>query len=273
MAGEKRHARLGPSSSDIWLTCLAAPAEWAKHPPRQVGFAAKEGTLAHALCEAALTLNALPWTEGMKFKVDGEEIEVTQEMLNAVSLFAATTGRISDASDWRIVEQEVSLGWLWGAAAPPEDVFGTADFAAADPFTLYVLDFKFGRGKAVKPEGNTQMLCYAVGALGRLLRERPDLAATIEAVSLVIVQPRAGGAPVRSWTLSVGDLMYWAYAVLKPAVERIARGQGLQLVAGAHCYFCAASLACPAYRRLKLQRSIDSFPDYDPELEEEEGMV
>jgi hypothetical protein len=60
--------------------------------------------------------------------------------------------------------------------------------------------------------------------------------------------------------------------VLKPAVERIVAGRGLSLVAGNHCYFCAASIECPAYRRLKLQRSIDSFPDYDPELDEE-GVV
>jgi hypothetical protein len=277
MADAKRHARLGPSSSDIWLTCLGAPAEWAKYPPKVVGFAAKEGTLAHALCEAALKLNAVPWTEGMKFKVDGEEIEVTQEMLNAVSLFAVTTSRISDFSHWRMVEEEVSLGWLWAptngaAAAPPEEVFGTADFAACDAITLYIVDFKYGRGKAVHPEGNTQELCYAVGVLGRLMRERPELAASIESVCMLIVQPRAGGAPVRSWTLSVGELLYWAYAVLKPAIERIVAGRGLQLVAGNHCYFCAASIECPAYRRLKLQRSIDSFPDYDPELDEE-GVV
>ena len=267
----KRHARLGPSSSDIWLTCLGAPAEWAKHPPKQVGFAAKEGTLAHALCEAALKINAVPWTEGMKFEVDGEQIEVTQEMLNAVSLFAATTGRISDFSHWRMVEEEVSLGWLW-SDGPPEEVFGTADFAACDTITLYITDFKYGRGKAVQPEGNTQELCYAVGVLGRLMRERPELAASIESVCMLIVQPRAGGAPVRSWTISVGDLLYWAYAVLKPAIERIVAGRGLQLVAGNHCYFCAASIECPAYRRLKLQRSIDSFPDYNPELDEE-GIV
>jgi hypothetical protein len=272
MADAKRHARLGPSSSDIWLTCLGAPAEWAKHPSKPVGFAAKEGTLAHTLCEAALKLNAVPWTEGMKFMVDGEEIEVTQEMLNAVSLFAATTGRISDFSHWRMVEEEVSLGWLWSTTALPEEVFGTADFAACDAITLYIVDFKYGRGKAVRPEGNTQMLCYAVGVLGRLMRERSELAASIESVCVLIVQPRAGGDPVRSWTISVGELLYWAYAVLKPAIERIVAGRGLSLVAGNHCYFCAASMECPAYRRLKLQRSIDSFPDYDPELDKE-GIV
>jgi hypothetical protein len=77
---------------------------------------------------------------------------------------------------------------------------------------------------------------------------------------------------VRQWTISIGELLYWAYAVLKPAIERIVAGRGLKLVAGNHCFFCAASIECPAYRRLKLQRSIDSFPDYDPELDEE-GIV
>jgi hypothetical protein len=270
MAGEKRHARLGPSSSDIWLTCLGAPHEWTKYPPKGVGFAAHEGTLAHTLCEAALTLNAVPWKEGAIFDVEGDQVEITQEMLNSVSLFATTMSIISDMSLWRMVESEVSLGWLWGSVKPPEEVFGTADFAACDGLTLYVCDFKFGRGKAVRVERNTQLLCYAVGVLGRLRRERPDLADTIENICLVIVQPRAGGDPVRQWSLSVGELFYWAHAVLKPAIERIVSGVALALVPGAHCYFCAASRECPAYRKLRLQHSIASFPDW---VEDEEGVV
>ena len=154
----KRHARLGPSSSDIWLTCLGAPHEWTKYPPKGVGFAAHEGTLAHTLCEAALTLNAVPWKEGAIFEVEGDQVEITQEMLNSVSLFATTMSIISDMSLWRMIEDEVSLGWLWNGAKPPEEVFGTADFAACDGFTLYVCDFKFGRGKAVRVERNTQLL-------------------------------------------------------------------------------------------------------------------
>jgi hypothetical protein len=89
---------------------------------------------------------------------------------------------------------------------------------------------------------------------------------------MAIVQPRAGGEPVRQWTISVGDLVYWAYAVLKPAVERIAANEALKFVPGAHCYFCAASRECVAYRRHKLARSIASFPDYEPEPDEE-GVV
>jgi hypothetical protein len=266
----KRHARLGPSSSDIWLTCQGAPAEWAKYPAKTVGFAAHAGTLAHTLCEAALLLHQVPWREGDKFDVEGDEVEVTQEMLNAVSLYGATTGIISDMSLWRAIEQEVSLAWLWGNGSAPEEVFGTADFAACDGNTLYVIDFKYGF-KSVHAERNTQLLIYAVGVLGRLKQERPDLADTIESVSVLIVQPRGSGRPVRQWTLSVGELIYWAFAVLKPTIDRIASGVELPLVAGNHCWFCAASRECPTYRRLKLQRSIDSFPEWT-EDEDQEGI-
>jgi len=265
----RRHARLGPSSSEIWLNCLGAPAEWLKRPPRRVGFAAHEGTLAHALCEAASQINDIPWTPGMTFDVEGSQIEVTPDMLNAVQLFTNTVNMLSDLCLWRMVEGEVSLAWLWGGDEPPEDIFGTLDFAACDAFTLYVLDFKYGMGKAVRVDRNTQLLIYALACLFKLQHERPELYKTLETVCLAIVQPRAGGDPVRQWTIPVGDLLYWGYAVLKPSIDRITlNGAQLPLTAGNHCFFCAASMDCPEYRRLKMQRSLDSFPTYDPNSED-----
>ena len=262
----KRHATLGPSSSDIWLTCLGAPAEWRKRPPKRVGFAAHQGTLAHTLCEAALTLNSVAWREGTSFNVEGDDIEIDAEMLNAVQMFAAATGSITDVCLWRLVEQEVSLNWMWWGSALI-DVFGTLDFAACDGTTLYICDFKYGRGKGVQVDRNTQLLMYALGAYDRLKRERPDLAATIENVCLVIVQPRAGGNPVRSWAISLGDLLYWGFSTLKPSVDRIVDGVDIPLVAGSHCWFCAASMDCPTYNEARIRRSIATFPDYDPELD------
>lgn len=259
---EKRHARLGPSSSDIWLTCLGAPAEWEKYPPRPPGFAAKEGTLAHTLCEAALSIQDVPWSDGMSFEVEQTTIPVTQEMLNAVSLYGKTVNLLKDIALWSIVEKEVSFGWLWGDHPPADDLFGTSDFAACDQHTLYVLDFKYGRGKAVQPERNTQLLCYALGAYGELERDHPELAASIENVCLTIVQPRAGGQPVRQWVLSVGALLYWAFAVLKPSIDKILSKEPQELVPGNHCYFCQASFGCEAYQGLKRKRSSDSFPEW-----------
>ena len=195
---------------------------WASRPPKRVGFAAHEGTLAHALCEAASEINAIPWKAGMTFDVEGDAVQVTPDMLNAVQLFATTTGSISDASLWRVHEHEVSLAWIWAGRGeePPENVFGTLDFAACDGLTLYVCDFKFGRGKGVKVDRNTQLLLYALGAYDKLKHERPDLAATIETVCLVIVQPRAGGQPVRTWALPLGDLLYWGHSSAFQAERR-----------------------------------------------------
>lgn len=269
---EKRHARLGPSSSDIWLSCPGAPGEWDKHPDRSTtvtaGLAAKEGTLAHTLCEAAIQLQDIPWKEGMKFEVAGAEIVVTTEMLNAVSLYCTTIMSIADIASWVAVEKQLSYKWLW-KDLPVDDLFGTTDFAAFADRVLYVIDFKFGRGKAVNVVGNTQLLLYALGAYGQLQKDRPDLAGQIDFVSLAVVQPRAGGSPVRQWTIPVGELFYWAYSTLKPSVEEIIFAvEPLPLRPGNHCFFCAASLECPAYGKLRRQRSVDSFPDWVPENEQ-----
>jgi hypothetical protein len=231
-----------------------------------VGYAAHEGTLAHTLCEAALLMNSIPWKEGLNFTVEGSEVLVTGDMLNAVSLYTTLVSTLSDIALWRIIEKQVSFKWIWKKNQPTAELFGTSDFSCTDGLTLYVVDFKYGSGKGVKVEGNTQLLLYALGALGELRRDRPDLAASIETVCLVIVQPRAGGEPVRQWSIPVAELLYWAYATLKPAIDKILSGIPQPLVAGSHCYFCAASFECPVYRRHKVQKSIASFPDYEPEV-------
>lgn len=259
---EKRHARLGPSSSDIWLKCLGAPAEWPKYPERAPGFAANEGTLAHTLCEAAAQIQGVPWKPGMSFEVDGRVIPITNEMLASVSLYGQTTKLIQDQAFWHIIEKEVSFAWLWDENPPSEDLYGTSDFAACDWNTLFVVDFKYGAGKAVQPLRNTQLLIYAVGVFGALQKERPDLAASIQNVCLVIVQPRAGGDPVRQWVISLGELLYWAFAVLKPSVDSILSQEPQELVPGNHCFFCQASVGCPAYLAHRHKKAVDSFPDW-----------
>jgi hypothetical protein len=235
-----------------------------------VGYAAREGTLAHALCEATAVNPAAAWTPGNAFDVEGVTVEITPEMLNGVKLFVATTDLLSEFASWRMIEKEVALSWLWEGSPPPTDVFGTLDFASCDGLTLYIVDFKYGSGKAVKVDRNTQLLCYALGALSKLQAERPDLYETLESVCLVIVQPRAGGEPVRQWTISVGDLIFWGYSVLKPTVDKIARANGgeLPLVPGRHCYFCNANVDCKAYLKHRREQDVMFFPDYDPSTED-----
>lgn len=265
-----RHARLGPSSSDIWLNCLGAPGMWITRPPRQVGYAAREGSLAHAFCEASLTRlkGEVTWREGMTFTVEGVEVEVTQEMLDSVKLFVQTATMLSEFAQWRMIEEEVSLLWMWEGEEPVEEVFGTLDFATCDGLVLYIMDFKYGAGKTVKVDRNTQLLCYALGALGKLRAERPDLYETLESVCLAIVQPRAGGQPVRQWTIPVSELLYWGFSTLKPAIDLITEDGPLPLTPGNHCWWCAASIDCPVYLKMRRDEQVITYPDYDPTKED-----
>lgn len=259
-----RHARLGPSSSEIWLACESAPSLWEQAPKGKPGFAASEGTLAHTLCEAALQINAIPWQEGAEFKVDGRVVTVTDEMLSAVSLYVTSVLTLRDMADWSLVEKEVDISWLW-EAGPPEIIFGTTDFSAVVDDMLHVIDFKYGRGKSVQPQFNTQLSIYALGALGRLEDERPDLAGTIKTVRLTIIQPRTGGQPVRFWDIAVTDLLLWARKALVPAIERIVYGEPNPFSAGRHCYFCAGGVICPVLRAHKIANAVAELPDYKEE--------
>jgi len=194
----------------------------------------------------------------MTFEVEGDVVTVTDEMLNAVQLYVGITNTISDFALWRAIEKQVSFAWLWDKP-PADDLFGTADFTAADTKVLYLLDLKYGKGKVVNVIGNTQLLCYGVGAYGLLREQRPELARTIEEVSLAVIQPRAGGQAVRQWNIPISELIYWAYAVLKPSVDKILSAELLPLVPGNHCFFCAASRECPAYLKHRLRDA--TFPD------------
>lgn len=58
-----------------------------------------------------------------------------------------------------LIEQEVTL------TEYVEGCFGTCDCLIASEDTLYIVDYKHGRGIPVNAENNTQMMMYALGAL------------------------------------------------------------------------------------------------------------
>lgn len=271
--GKPKHALLAPSQSDIWLNCLAAPGLWAQVPEVPAGFAAEEGTLCHTLAQAALAINDIPWTPGMRFKVEHREIEVTSDMLNALQLYVTLVADLRDRLAWSHVEQRLDISSLWtnGAQAPPQDVFGTGDFIGCGDEhgigwnVLYVYDLKYGRGHAVQVEENTQLMIYAVGAWQKLLKERPDLAKNVRLVNLAIVQPRAGSAPVRTWTVPLGEVLAWAHLTLKPSIDKISSGALTELKAGRWCYFCRAGPICPALKALKMANALDALPEWNEE--------
>ena len=255
---DRAHAALGASNSSIWLNCTGSV-------PLSVGGSrtgtvyTREGTAAHELSELWLhqVMRGLTPAFPASLTVEGHEIEVTPEMIEYVGVYVETARTLIDEGIWHGIEVRVDLSELWAPAPCPETLFGTADCIAVTTYgTLFVCDLKYGKGKMVSPEDNTQLLYYALGAYYAL---PPEMRARVYDVQMIIVQPRSRGEKIKTWEISLADLLMWADTVLKPTVNDIAAGR-TRLASGNHCFFCIAAKQCPELHRAKVQRAVDSFP-------------
>jgi hypothetical protein len=256
------HARLSASGSSIWLNCESAPALALTCPPRSVGEAARIGTIAHWLGEQQLRnpnfLAPLHVTMG------GVVYDVTTELLLAVSVYVNYVQDIIKQASRYGIEAHVDLARLWAPGRPPEPVFGTADFWAIVGDCLIVVDYKNGRGKFVSPVENPQATFYALGVYISLGGKQKQ----IRRVRMVIVQPNSEGEHIRGWDIPAGDLIFWGYAVLKPAADRIFAGEPGPFAVGSWCWFCPGALLCPAKAEARQLEALSDFPVWDEQEEE-----
>ena len=257
------HARLSASGSSIWLNCESAPALALTCPPRSVGEAAKIGTIAHWLGEQSLRDPS--FMPPHHVAMGGVVYDVTIELLLAVSVYVTYAASIIGQASRHGIEAHVDLGKLWAPGRPPEPVFGTADFWAIVGDCLIVVDYKNGRGKFVSPVENPQATFYALGVylkLNGVERRR------VRRVRIVIVQPNSEGEHIRGWDIPAGDLIFWGYAVLKPAADRIFAGKPGPYAVGSWCWFCPGALMCPAKAEERQLEALNDFPVWDEQEKE-----
>jgi hypothetical protein len=252
------HARLSASNSSIWLNCESAPALALECPPRPVGEAARLGTIAHWLGEQIL--RDPKFLPPKSLVLGGSVYDVTTELMLGVSLYATYTEDLKRQAQIYGVEQRVDLAPLWAPGKPREPVFGTSDFWAVIGEWLFVVDYKNGRGKFVSPTENPQVMFYALGVY---LKLNPIVARRVRRVRIVIVQPNGEGEKIRSWDVLAGDLVYWGYAVIKPAADRIFSGRPKPFKTGAWCWFCPGALMCPAKAQERQDEAEHDFPVWE----------
>ena len=202
---------------------------------------AAEGTVAHDIGAQVLEDGIeIDKFLGTTTTVEGHEVTVTQEMLDAVQVYV-------------------------------DAVVATQN--AAVKGTLYVMDYKHGAGLAVEVKDNPQLMYYALGSLlsvkaggETLIEHKFDLTAVypglygtadcvvqtfgpVERVEMVIVQPRCPhpDGPVRRWTIDAIDLMDFTTGLIDYA--RATEDPKAPLNPGDHCRFCpAAGTPCPALK-------------------------
>ncbi len=218
--GEKAHALLSASSAKKWIHCTPSAKLEASLPDKESDYA-KEGTLAHSICELKLfrlftDKNMTERTYKSRLKKLQQDALYQPEMEGHTDEYVDYVSQIAfgfPAAPFLRIEETVHYG-NWA----PEG-FGTVDCLIIYGGELHIIDFKYGKGIPVKAEGNYQLALYALGAY-----QEYGFLFNIETVHLHIVQPRAAGGS--SWSATLKELLTWGEAVVKPAAEKAFRGEG-----------------------------------------------
>ena len=250
------HAKVSPSSSEMWLKC---PPSATKPDPNmdEPSIYAEQGTEAHACCEyrlkTALGMEITDPRPNMKYY--DEEMENCAEDYTNLVLEKIEEAKCACSDPVVLIEQKLYLQDYI------PDGYGYGDCVIIADGTLQVIDYKHGLGVLVSSERNTQMMCFALGALKLV-----DCIYDISNVAMTIVQPRR--ANISTYEMTVDELLTWGEEVLKPIAKLAYDGEG-EYVAGEHCRFCKAKATCRARADYNMELAKFDFTPA-PELESDE---
>ena len=258
---KKAHALLSASGAGRWINCPPSARMEENLPDTESEFA-REGTLAHSLCE--LKLRKLFTEPGMSSRAYNTRMnKIKKDPLYKEEMQGYTDQYVDHVSEVAYsfsatpvvkVEKEVQ----YNEYAP--EGFGTADCIILYGSEMHVIDFKYGQGVPVSAEGNPQLGLYALGAL-----QAYGFLFPVEKVVLHVVQPRLHNFSV--WETTKKELESWGRVVVQPAAELAFAGEG-EFRSGEHCKFCKV-LNCRkrADENLELEQYEGRLP---PELSDAE---
>lgn len=266
---QRAHARLAPSAAYRWIACPGSVALSEGIPDEASSYAA-EGTAAHELAAHCLEKGFPPsgylgsvidisgLTPGERFNnrvlVDNvSRFEVTEEMVEAVEVYLDHVKGLCGPAGFELdIEQRLDMRHIH-----PE-IYGTGDAVVYQHDTgwLHVIDFKYGKGVAVSPEANPQLMLYGAGAARRYHNRK------LAGVTLHIVQPRAAGVPVKTWETDYLDLM--DSEIDLGAAAKATEAPDAPFNAGDWCRFCKAAAVCPTLRERSRNLALSEFAMADP---------
>lgn len=231
------HALLSPSAAHRWLNCTAAPKYEQQFPDSTSEYAA-EGTLAHSVAELRVTKYAVSPMSSRSYNIRLNKLKKDplwqDEMLDHTETYLDYIKSIVlryNTLPYVAVERKLDMGLF----APGS--FGTADCIIAAGDTLFVIDFKYGKGVAVSADHNPQMMMYALGAI-----QEYRLIYGITKVCMAIVQPRINN--ISEFEMPVSELVSWGKEKVTPAAtEAVSAGK---FKPGEHCRFCRGKMQCKA---------------------------
>lgn len=252
-----QHALLSASGAHRWLHCTGSPL-LEKDFPDSTSDYAKEGTLAHELCELKLKKYTTAMPKGtytkarnkiMKHELWQNEMEMTSDAYLEYVIDIILSYKIAPVV---LIEKRVDF-----SRYVPEG-FGTADCLILAGDTLHVVDYKHGKGVVVDADHNPQMMLYALGAMSEL-----SLLYRFKFVHMTIVQPRVSN--ISEFTMTADELIEWGEKVVKPKAEAAISGKG-EFEAGDWCRFCRAKQQCKTRYELNDALYPELSAQHDPRL-------
>ena len=255
------HALLSPSSAHRWLNCPLAPRLEAEFPDTSSDYA-REGTLAHSVCELTAKKYFTPmkkaeFTKALK-KLKADSFW-NDEMLQTAEVYVEhlkERAMIFNATPYIAFEVKVDISEY----AP--EAFGRCDCVAFGCDTLIITDYKHGKGVPVAAEQNPQMMLYALGALKLY---QPIFGGAIKKIEIYIDQPRLNS--YESWKCTTDELLAWGESI-KPKAQMAYMGFG-EYHAGDWCQFCRASGICKA----QAEQQTSAFEDFSEIVDKSPALL
>lgn len=229
-----KHALLSASSAARWLNCPPS-VRLTENMPDTESIYAKEGTLAHEMCEIKLSGFMTPVPKRtITAKINKlKKNELYQPEMDAYTdVYVDYVKKLALSFDSRpgmFIEKQVD----YSNYAP--DGFGTSDCIIVCGEDLHIIDFKYGKGVSVSAEDNSQMKLYALGAINLYRMFYP-----MKRIHFSIIQPRLDN--ISEWEISLEDLLSWGESI-KPVAQLAYDGKG-EFKSGAHCKFCKIASTC-----------------------------
>lgn len=253
MANEHEHAKFSPSTLRRTILCNGSWKEMQERPETPQSEFAKRGSLLHEYVHKA-------YTEGKHVVSEIENITDRYQVLECLEYLETLSFSFHSVYDIAL-EEKVYLEKLDPSF---KDVWGTADVVIYDPHTatLYVIDWKFGKGVKEFAFENPQGLAYLAGSLVKFPK-------TVN-LEFHIFQPSLDHVDVYKTT--VPGISKFLEEQLKPAIKGALSDNPTYSPSVTACKFCVAKIDCPYRHKANVEAAQEVFKMYSnlPKVKPEE---